>query len=299
MAEANKTIVQSTMPVTTDKVILFGGAGQGKSFSIASVLKDAPSNRRLIFIFTEKNAVSGLERGLAHYDIQVEPGQILYAFPKRKERAFANLKRAVDVYSKQSKSNALQGNKDATGGKEHYSFLQNILNTFDSFTGIDYVTREEVKVGSVDSLDMDDILIIDGLSPISFEIWNSLVGDKIAISMSDYMPIQHVMYSIMQSIASLDCNVILLAHEKDITDDKGNLVSKTIDWGVGNAISSKLLGCFTEALYVYTLGTKYLWSANKAKTTCVARTMPKEDALAPDFSLYRLFGNTGKYIEKN
>lgn len=298
MAEANKEIVQSMLPVTTDKVIIFGQGGSGKSFSLASALKNAPSSRRLVYIMTERNSVSGLERGLAYYDITVEPGQLIYAFPKRKEKAFSNLKRAVDAYSKQTKSNALQGNKDSTMGKENYTFLQGILNTFDSFDGIDYITREPVKIGSVDNLDSDDILVIDGLSPITHEVWNSIVGDKIAIGMNDYLPVQHVIYAIFQNLASLECNVVLLAHEKEVTDDKGNILNKIVDFGCGQAINSKLLGCMTDVIHAYTMGSKYLWEGSRDKVTCVARVIPKESALVPDFSLYNFFGNVGQYIEK-
>ena len=297
MSEANKTI-ENHLPVTSDKVIIFGTGGVGKSFSIASTLINAPEDRRLIYIMTERNSVSGLERGLDYYDITVEPGQLIYAFPKRKEKAFSNLKRAVDAYAKQSKTVALQGNKDSTMGKENYTFLQSILNTFDSFEGVDYVTREPVKIGSVGELDSSDILVIDGLSPISHEVWNTIVGDKIAISMNDYMPVQHVMYAIFQNIASLECNVIMLAHEKEITDDKGNVLQRVVDFGCGNAISSKLLGCMTDVIHAYTMGSKYLWEGSRDKVTCVARVIPKESALAPDFSLYNFFGNVGTYKEK-
>lgn len=298
MSEANKQIVDNLLPVTSDKIILFGGGGVGKSFSLASALKNAPEDRRLVYIMTERNAVSGLERGLAHYNIKVEPGQLIYAFPKRKEKAFANLNRAISTFSKQSKSTALRGNADSTMGKEKYTFLQSMLNTFDSFEGVDYVTRETVKIGSVDNLDSSDILTIDGLSPISHEVWNTTVGDKIAISMNDYMPVQHIMYSIFQSIATLECNVVLLAHEKEVTDDKGNVLQRVVDFGCGNAINSKLLGCMTDVIHAYTAGSKYLWEGNKDKVSCVARVIPKESGLIPDFSLYNFFGNVGTYVEK-
>ena len=297
MSEANKEIVNH-LPVTSDKVMLFGGGGVGKSFSLASALLDAPEDRRLVYIMTERNAVNGLERGLQYYGINVEPGQIVYAFPKRKEKAFSNLNRAVTAYASQTKSAALQGNKDSTMNKEKYTFLQGILNTFDSFEGVDYVTREPVKIGSVDNLDSSDILAIDGLSPISHEVWNTMVGDKIAIGMNDYMPVQHVMYSIFSNISSLECNVVMMAHEKEVTDDKGNVIERLPDFGCGNAISSKLLGCMTDVIHAYTMGSKYLWEGSRDKVRCVARVIPKESNLTPDFSLYNFFGNVGTYKEK-
>jgi len=299
MAEANIQIIDNDMPITADKVILFGSGGTGKSFSIASALVNAPPERRIIFIGTERNSVSGLERGLKFYNITVEEGQLVYVFPKKKEKAFTNLKRAVDTYAKQTKSVALQGNKDSTMNKESYSFLQNILGSFENFEGTDYVTRQTIKIGNVGNLDENDILVVDGLSPITHEVWNTIVGDKIAISMNDYMPVQHVIYSLCSNLASLECNLVLLAHEKELTDDKGTVLDRVVDFGCGHAILHKLMGCFTDIIYTYTFGTSYLWAGYKDKVKCVARVIPKEDRLKPDFSLYNFFGNIGTYKEKN
>lgn len=298
MSEVNKQLAESGMPITSDKVILFGTGAVGKTHSLATLFIDAPEERRVILVATERNSASGLERGLKFYGINLEPGQLVYVFPEKKEKAFTNLKRAVDSYTKQTKSTALQGNKDSTMNKESYSFLQNILGAFESFTGTDYVTREKVKLGNVGELDTADILVIDGFSPISHEVWNTIVGDKIAISMNDYMPVQHVIYSLISNLASLECNVIMLAHEKEVTDDKGTVLERVVDFGCGNAISHKLKGCFTDIIYAYTFGTSYLWAGNKQKVSCIARVLPKEDKLIPNFSLYNFFGQSGKYIEK-
>jgi hypothetical protein len=297
MSEANIPLVRQ-LPTTADKIILFGSGGTGKSFSVATALIDAPKSRRLIYIMTERNAIQGLERGLKYYNIDVQSGQLIYVFPKKKEKAFTNLKRAVDTYAKQSKVAALQGNKDSTQNKETYTFLQSILGAFETFKGLDFVTNEEVNIGNVGNLDQDDILVIDGLSPITHEVWNTIVGDKIAISMNDYMPVQHVMYSIFSNLASLDCNVILLAHEKEILDDKGTIIRRAVDFGCGNAISHRLMGCVTDIIHVYMFGKRYLWEGSRDKVDCVSRIIPKETNLEPDFSLYNFFGNIGKYIEK-
>jgi len=298
MSEANKPILDSEFPIVADKVMLFASGGKGKSFAVASALKDAPEDRRLIYIMTERNAASGLERGLAYYGVTVEPGQLIYVFPKKKEKAFTNLKRAVDAYAKQTKSVALQGNKDSTMNKESYTFLQSILGAFESFEGVDYVTREKVSIGNVGNLDSSDILVVDGLSPITHEVWNTIVGDKIAISMNDYMPVQHVIYSLMANLASLECNLILLAHEKEITDDKGTVLQVVPDFGCGHAIMHKLMGCFTDIIHAYTFGKDYRWEGHRDKVSCVARVIPRETNLLPDFSLYNFFGNVGTYVEK-
>ena len=95
----NKEVLQNDFTRVSDKVILFGANSVGKSFSIASLLKNCPDDRRIVYLMTERNAVSGLQRGLEHYDIQPEEGQLVYVFPKRKDKAFVNMQRATKAYT--------------------------------------------------------------------------------------------------------------------------------------------------------------------------------------------------------
>lgn len=247
---------------------------------------------------TERNAVSGLERGLKHYNIDVKAGQLIYVFPKKKSKAFVDLDRAITAFGKQSKAAALQGNKDTTQGKEFYTFFSSIISSLKDFSGTDYVTKEVVKIGNVGELEESDILVIDGLSPITHEIWQATVGDKIQISMSDYMAPQYTLYKVFADLGSLECSVILLAHEKDMTDDKGTILSTLIDTGVGHANYAKLMGCFTDVIHAYKFGSLYKWEGEKAKVGCISRVIPKETNLEPNFSLYNFFGNKGSYKEK-
>jgi hypothetical protein len=167
------------------------------------------------------------------------------------------------------------------------------------FSGTDYVTKETVRIGNVGELSESDILVIDGLSPISHEIWQATVGDKIQISMSDYMAPQYTMYKVFADLGSLECSVILLAHEKDLTDDKGTVLQTVIDTGVGNSNYAKLTGCFTDIIHAYKFGALYKWEGEKMKVACISRVLPKESNLEPNFSLYNFFGNKGNYVEKN
>ena len=277
-----------------DKVLIYGENSVGKSASAATALIDAPEDRRLIFLMTERNAAGGLEWGLKHYEIVPEEGQVIYVFPKEKKKAFANLNRAVKDFSTQSKADALKGDAKTTGGKENYTYLSNIINKLEDFTGIDYATGKEVKLGNVGNLDKDDILFIDGLSPISKEVWNATIGDKIAISMTDYMPAQNILYGILAELSKLDCHVVLYAHSRDKTDDDGKLLRTEVDTGVGVANYSRLMGLFTDVIYAKREGLKYGWAVNTPKVHASSRRIDnKEKDIQPDFSMYGFFSNEG------
>lgn len=273
-----------------DKVILYGPGGVGKSFAVASSLIDAP-NRRLVYLMTEKNAAGGLERGLKHYGIKVEEGQIIYVYPKDKKPAYSNLLRALGTYQNETKVDALKGKATTTENKSEYTFLTDIIKLMNSFTGVDYLTGNPVKIGNIGVLDKDDILVIDGLSPIGHSLWKTMCGDKLAIGQNDYLPVQTVMYEILAGLSNIDCPVILLAHEKVHTDDKGTHIATTVNTCVGNANYQTLMGLFTDVIHATKEGSnRYKWELNIPKIHTISRRIPdNEKNLEPNFHKYNFF----------
>jgi hypothetical protein len=291
MAEANIPVVTNKVTrAKTDKVIVFGCGGSGKTVSTVTALIDAPANRRLIYLMTERNSLAGIKKGLDLYKITPNAGQLLYVFPKQKAKAFSNLGRAITAFTKQTKTDALKGTgATSTQGKEHYTYLTSIIQSLENFKGIDWVTNEEVTIGNVGQLTENDILVIDGLSPIANEVWKSTVGDKIAIGQNDYMPAQQLMLNIMYELSVLDCSVILLAHEKPLTDANGLFLKTVVNTGVGNSNYEQIMGCFTDCIHSVQIGVQYKWEGNKNGVACVARSIPKEANLEPNFSKYNFF----------
>jgi hypothetical protein len=289
MKESNVLLAQQKF-TSSDRVILFGSGGTGKSAAMATLFLNAPEDRRVIYLMTDRNSAAGLEWGLKHYKIELEEQQLIYVFPQRKDKAFSNMRRAVKEFQKESKVNALQGKKESPQNKDKYLFFDSILDKLDNFVGTDFATGKEISVGSVADLDSSDILIIDGLSPITHEIWNVSIGDKVAIAQSDYGTPQRLLQGLFLDIQTLECNVILLAHEREhMNNNTGVLDELRVDIGVGVAGYSKLMGCFSEVIHAYKQGTLYKWEAEKNKVGCIARKMPKESNLEPNFSKYNLF----------
>lgn len=292
MVEANIPLEKKEKVVRakSDKVILFGKGGAGKTVSTVTALIDAPEERRLIYLMTERNSLTGIRKGLELHNITPKPGQLFYVFPKQKSKAFSNLSRAVTAFSKQTKTDALKGTGAInTQGKEHYTYLTSIIQSLENFKGTDWVTGEEVSLGNVGTLLTTDILIIDGLSPIGNEVWKSTVGDKIAIGQNDYLPAQQLMLNIMYELSVLDCSVILLAHEKPITNNEGVITSIAVNTCVGNANYEQIMGNFTDCIHCYQQGIQYKWEGNKNGIACIARNLPKESNLDPNFSKYNFF----------
>lgn len=280
----------SRPPVSmTHKVILYGAGGTGKTASTVSALIDAPKERRLVYLMTERNSLGGIAFGLSKFGITPKAGQIVYVFPQEKKKAFVDLERSINAFASSSKKAALTGNTTTTEGKENYTYLTKILKALGNFKGTDYVTGEEVLIGNVGDLLPSDVLIVDGLSPIGAELWNTLVGDKILVSQSDYLPVQRALYSVLAQLTKLDCHVILLAHERETFNDSGSLEQVKVNLWCGNSNYETVMGLFTDVVYCYKLGAAYKWAGSKNKVYTVARTIPQKDNLEPSFITHGFF----------
>ena len=280
------------------RVIIYGGGSTGKTISTVTALKHA-NIKRLIYLQTERNSISGIAKGLEIHKIKPEAGQIITCYPTQSENPFSNLKRALTDYQTETKSSALQGGFKSNQNKDKYGFLNNILKNFEVFEGTDYVTGETVKIGNVAKLNgEEDVLIVDGLSVLSEEIWKSLVGDKILVSLDDYKPVQKYMTDLLEAMSKcVNAHLILLAHETDhnemVTDTNGKQVSKfvrkEVDFNSGIKAYERFIGKFTDVIYAEKMGIKFVWHGNKPSVHTVARNYPAQAGLEPDFSKYSFF----------
>jgi len=300
MSEANIPILMQLANKQADRVILYGSGGVGKSHAIATLLKNIDPNRRIIILMTDPNAIPGLVSGIQALGITPEQGQVIYSLPPKDKKAFGNFKRAVKGYQVQSKTISDSKNKNADTGsnKEHYTYLENIISQLDFYKGFDLVTNEEVSIGCLLDLDADDHLIIDGLSPITQEVWGAVRGDKVDINQLDFMPAQKVVGDLFTCLRKLQCHVLVLAHDTILTDREGTVVETRVDLGVGTKKYSSFMGAMTEVIYATKFGKNYIWITSKDKISTVVRKMPSSASLVPDFSLYNLFGNSGTHVEK-
>lgn len=291
MSEANKAFLQEHgLAGRTDKVILYGGNSTGKSAAVATTLIDAPEDRRVIYLMVEKNAGPGLEFGLKKYRITPKEGQLIYAYPKPDVKALDNFSRSLKAFKKESKKDALKGHSETTEGKEHYTYLDKVTESLMNFVGIDYVTNQQVKVGNIGTLTDNDILVLDGLSPIAAEIWNSSLGDKLAVSGNDYGTPQRMLHNLMSAIVGMPGHLILLAHEKEKTNDSGTVEQIQVNTMTGVANYMTFCGMFTDVIRATREGINYRWQINAPKVHASSRRIDNSERnIEPNFNKYGFF----------
>lgn len=285
------------LPIRQAKILLYGLAGAGKSFSIATLFKlqNLRPYQRVIYLCTERNALDGLKRGLAHYKIELKPNQLIFCVARpKKKKAFGNEVRALSTYVKQSAADA-QKTDSSNMNKDKYTFFIDIIRGLENFKGVDYITGEAVEVGNIGELEDEDILVVDGLSPITHAIWQITKGDRVGGQMNDYQVVQYWIKQFTQDLIELDCSVIMLAHADRIYDDIEKVEKIRISLEAGVALAGKYAGGWGDVIYAYNHPAKgRLWTGKKMGVEVVARNFPEQDLLVPDFSKYGFFREDGE-----
>ena len=279
-------------------ILLYGLGCCGKSFSLATLfkLRDIRPKQRVIILTTEKNSIDGLARGLKHYDIKLEPKQLYYAVvrPKNK-KAFTTELTALKKFASDSVSQTMQTSKDSNANKDKYTYFIEVIQNLHSFKAIDYLTGEEENLGNIGELNEEDILVVDGLSPIIHGIWSLLQGDRKVNQIGDYQVVQKQINDFTYELVnSIECSLIMLAHADRLMDDieKTEKIRVALDAGV--AMSGKYIGKYSDVIYAnITTSGKYVWTGKKLNVETAPRNFPSQDNLVPDFSLYSFFREDG------
>lgn len=274
--------------VKNPKILLYGGGCVGKSHVLATLfkLRDIRPNQRVIILATENNALAGLEKGLAHYKVELQPNQLIIALVKPKsKKAFGAKLSAFKAFAENSVSANYSTDKNSNANKDKYTYLVDVITKLTKLEGIDYVTKETVNLGNVGELEKEDVLCIDGLTPIVHGIWNLVQGDKLVNDMNDYQVVQKQVTDITSELVnSVDCGLIMLAHEE--ADAKGVLHPSI---NCGQALHGRYIGHYTDTIYAFKQGSKFLWSGKRVKVETGARSFPAEDNLVPSFDKYDFF----------
>jgi hypothetical protein len=276
-------------------ILLYGAACRGKSACIATLLKNAPENRRLIYVMADRNAPVGFEWGLSHHKVEVKPGQVYYNIPEDDTSSFENLARSFLDFQKKPQK-VKHDPSDPSSNKEKYGFMTKLMACMQSFKGTDFVTGEVKNLGDFSKLTTEDIVIFDGLSVITTELWQGIYGDVILYSGYDYGAVQKTLVKILTPLSKMRANVIILAHEKEYTEGEGlqqKLRFVGPDTNVGEANFQILMGLFTDVFRADKYGTKFIWNTkgNDKTFVNVREGIPQNEQLTPDFSLLPCFND--------
>lgn len=279
-------------------VLMHGLGATGKSFSLATLFKlsDIRPNQRVILLATENNSLAGIERGIKFYGIKLEKNQFYYSVIRpNTKKAFAAELNALKKFASDSVSKTMTTDKDSNANKDKYTYFIDVVSGLTNIKAIDYVTKEEHVLGNIAELGEEDVLVIDGLSPIVHGIWGLLQGDRLINNLSDYGVVQKQLNDFTYTLVNaIKCSLIMLAHSDRLMDDieKTEKIRVSLDCGI--AMSGKYIGKFSDVIYASLSNAgKFVWTGRKVGVETAARNYPARDGLEPDFSLYNFFKEDG------
>lgn len=277
-----------------NKVCLYGLPCSGKSFALASLFKIP--NMKVLLMATERNSLGGLELGLAHYGITLQPGQLSVAIIKKKGKFLVNELGALKAFVEKSHQEA-QVDK-TSGNKSKYKYFSEIILSLMEFEAVDHVTKETTKYGNIGEMPENLVFVVDGLTPIMRGIWENTKGDRVISQLQDYSTVQYWLNKILEALSDCPPGVILLAHAERHTDDFENKEKIRVAINAGTALNSSFLGNFQNGIYAYRhVDGKFYWAGSKIGVDTAPRDIPAKDNLTPDFSLYPIF-NEGEVKKK-
>lgn len=249
-------------------MLLYSGAGTGKTISVMTLLKvrvnDKPLKVRVLVL--EKNAMTGIKEALRIHGItELEEGQLVIATPANDTAATA-----ADFQNQES---------DA--------FYSAIISKLINFKGVDVATGKEVGLGKVMAWSSDTVFVLDGMTV--FENACAARGRKKSKDNNTLKDPRAAFYAgqdalvgaIFQIVEQSDCHVVVMAHQamSDNEQMQKHKLTKSINPGFGTrSVIDKLAGRFSCIFYMrYNAQRKqYVWSAEEPDAYTISRGVDRQ-----------------------
>ena len=271
---SNTTAPTPATSVTTYKapsVLLMGGPGSGKSYSLASVVKAGldlfvigtdPGFEESIF---EAARAQGLDRTKIHTKY-IAP--VKTSFAKLMDNAKQINQLSYEALTK------LSGNFNK---HEHQQWWQLLL------TLSDFKDDQGKEWGPVDNWKFDRALAIDGLSGMNIMAKDFCVGAKPAPHQGEWgMAMDQEERVLLKLCSDVMCLFILTAHiEREVDEVSGG--SRNTVGAIGRKLAPKIPRFFSEVVHTKREGSTFFWSTTTEMYDLKRRSLPLSDKIPPDF----------------
>lgn len=266
-------------PLPGIKVLLIGGSGTGKTFSLRTLIDQGITP---MCIFTE-NSFDVLG------DVPVDKMHWAYIQPMA-DTLDSLLMTAKDIslmtYEQLTKKQDLTR---ATTNK-----FMPILNMLMNFK----CDRTGQTFGNAGTWGTDRALVIDSLSGLSIAATKLVVGEKYTLAPSEYLLIQKSLENLInQCCTNFRCHFICTAHAERELDEVGGGV-KVMASTVGKKLAPVLPRFFTDVILAKRVSTKFFWDTADPQADLKARNCPISGELPPSFGpLVQAWRGRGGLIE--
>ena len=241
-------------------VLLFGGAGAGKTSSIISLLSNPKLKVRVLGI--DNNCIAGLAYALRVARTTLVPGQLIVA--------------SLTLSEAQRRRRA-KGFANALTTSDRTLVSEWIEKTFaNSFIGRDFATSEEVDCGNISSFDTNTVIVFDSWTGLQSHLINEFRGTvKLESDWGVYRNVQQYAIWLLTNLQlSIDCSLIVLAHSKFTEKVKDTTELNIVPDLYGNASIQSFMGMFSDVIYCRLHKNSPVWVVQEAGTALSIRSIP-------------------------
>jgi hypothetical protein len=250
-------------PLKGSKTALLGLPKSGKTVSTRTL--GEIEGLRKIFLFTENSADRIADLPNVHWAI-VKPTvtNILELWDAGRDLNTKTMKQLADGEGE---------------NREKYRQLLDLIALLNNFK----CARTGEELGSADTWGPDTVLILDGLSNLSYMAMRLVVGSKPNPSIPQWgMAMGFVEALIMWLTNGLNCHFILISHVEPELNKVTNLYQNMMST-LGKALAPKLPKLFSDVILARRSKANFDWTNIDDDTSCGPGLLPPTESMVPSF----------------
>lgn len=264
------TVEFKTPSIQPPSVLLMGGVGSGKTYSLATL---AEAGLEVFVISTEP---VGLDTLIDVFDKKKLMDKLHWAQVTPSRPGFGDLQKSANVIA----SNTFETlTKMAPSGDRRNAQWIKVLTLLSNFQD----ERTGKSFGPVDNFTSNQVLVIDSLSGLNIMAMDLVVGDKPVPAMGEWSIAMGTLEKLILSLTSqVKCAFVLISHlEKETNEISG--AQQIMASALGRKLSPKLPRFFSEVVMAKKDGATFTWSTVEPGADLKARSLALDSKLPPTF----------------
>lgn len=263
----------AAVPPKPPSVLLIGQPGDGKTFSIPTLVK---AGIETFVVITEGTGQDSLLDGMIHHGADMSKLHIRHLSPATPGwGSLLEQARIANSMSYQAISE-LKSGIDKMQTQQYTALLQLFAN---------FVDDRGESFGDVTEWGADRALVIDSMTGLNHIIMDQTVGMKPNPHQGEWGIAMNMEVKLLLKLtADCKCFFVVTSHLDKEIDGATGITSQTV-LALGRKNAPQIIPMFSEVVLCKRNGTKYTWSTAEAiQITTKARGLPLSDSIKPDFA---------------